>query len=168
MGDVLTMLADRQAITDCLVRYCRGIDRLDEDLIRSAYWEDSVDDHGSYQGNGFEFAAWVVPVLRDRFLATHHAIMNTSIDLDGTTAHVETYVHALHLLPADAEGRHAEFVFLGRYIDRFEKRSGQWRIAERAVVHDWSRVDPIAGGPPRASDPYVPGRRDRDDLSYRR
>ena len=43
-------LLDREAIRDCLYRYCRGIDRLDEQALRSAYWEDATDRHGAYQG----------------------------------------------------------------------------------------------------------------------
>ena len=38
-------LADREAIRDCLYRYARGMDRCDEEMLRSAYWEDALDDH---------------------------------------------------------------------------------------------------------------------------
>jgi SnoaL-like domain len=38
-------LADREAIRDCLYRYSRGVDRCDEDMLRSVYWEDAFDDH---------------------------------------------------------------------------------------------------------------------------
>ena len=35
-----TMLA-RQDISDCIMRYARGIDRGDEALLLSCYWEDA-------------------------------------------------------------------------------------------------------------------------------
>ena len=38
-------VADREAIRECLYRYCRGVDRLDADMVRSAYWPDVVDTH---------------------------------------------------------------------------------------------------------------------------
>jgi hypothetical protein len=38
-------LADRKAIRHCLLRYARGVDRIDEDLLRSVYWEDATDEH---------------------------------------------------------------------------------------------------------------------------
>ena len=43
-------LMDREAIRDCLYLYCRGIDRADEATLRSAYWPDAIDNHGSYNG----------------------------------------------------------------------------------------------------------------------
>ena len=42
-------LLDREAIREAMGRYCRGIDRLDVDLIRSAYHEDAFDDHGPFK-----------------------------------------------------------------------------------------------------------------------
>jgi hypothetical protein len=50
-------LADREAIRECLYRYCRGVDRLDADMIRSAYWPDCVDNHLEFTGASFPSAA---------------------------------------------------------------------------------------------------------------
>jgi hypothetical protein len=77
------MLAERE-IERVLLRYCRGIDRLDEDLIRSVYHDGATDDHGVYQGDGKAFAAFIVPLLRDAYRATMHAIHNCLIEVDGT------------------------------------------------------------------------------------
>ena len=35
-------LAARAAIEDALLTYCRGVDRLDADLVRSAFHDDAV------------------------------------------------------------------------------------------------------------------------------
>lgn len=43
----LDELLDREAIRDCLARYCRGVDRLDRALLLSTYWPGAEDDHGS-------------------------------------------------------------------------------------------------------------------------
>ena len=45
----------REAIREVAFRYSRGVDRLDADVMRSAYWPDAVDDHGRFVGNGWEF-----------------------------------------------------------------------------------------------------------------
>lgn len=63
-----------------------------------------------------------------------HAICNLSIDLDGDRAAVESYFIALQVTAA-APTR--ETFLAGRYVDRFEQREGEWRIAARTVVYDW-------------------------------
>ena len=37
MGDETSELMDRQRIWECMLRYARGMDRLDVDLVLSAY-----------------------------------------------------------------------------------------------------------------------------------
>ena len=56
--------------------------------------------------------------------------------------------------------------FGGRYIDRFERRDGEWKIADRVVVHEWDQVEHIVLA-------YTPGRfaegtRGPDDPLHRR
>ena len=55
----------------------------------------------------------------------------------------------------------------GRYVDRFERRAGDWRIAARVVVMDWV-CDAGAEDPRGVLDRYVRGRWDREDVSYAR
>jgi len=163
LGRLVRELADRTAITDVLLRYCRGADRCDEDLIRSAYHPGALDDHGRFTGSAEDFASWVVGVLRETSLATQHALANVLIELRGESADVESSFVAYHLKSDDA-GERVE-VFGGRYVDRFERRNGAWRIAARTVVHDWSTVLRGDAFPHRES--YVQGRRDRQDAVYR-
>ena len=156
---------DKQEIREVLVRYCRGIDRLDEELIRSCYHPDSTDDHGGYKGNGQAFAKYVVDVLGKHAESTTHMIEQSLIDVDGDVAHAETYVLANHT--ARREGALWLETFAGRYIDRLERRAGEWRIADRTVVHDWSRVRPLEETFP--NDAFVQGQRgNRQDLVYQR
>jgi hypothetical protein len=160
----LERLRDEAAIQRVLVRYCRGIDRCDEELIRSVYWPDATDDHGAYRGSGPGFAPWVVEALRTGTLATQHVLGQVAIERAGASAWVESYVLARHKV--ERHGSLALETFAGRYVDRFEKRDSEWRIADRRVVHDWSKIEPIAAEYPH--DRFEPGRRDRSDASYRR
>lgn len=162
MNDVLQDLVDRAAIHDVLLRYCRGADRCDEDLIRSAYHPDAHDDHGTFSGGGGDFASWVIGVLRETSIATQHTMPNVLIELTGDTAAVETSFVAYHHRSA-GDGATVE-IFGGRYLDRFERRSGEWRIARRTVVHDWSTAVPTAPFP--NVNRYTRGRRDRSDPVY--
>ena len=135
----LEELADREAIRHCLARYCRGIDRLDEGLLQSVYWPGATDDHVNFVGTGQDFIPHVLRAL-EPMRQTQHLIGNILIDMDGkSAAHCETYFQAFHSIPK-ADGGSAGDVFVGgRYVDRFEKRDDEWRIASRVVIIDWFR-----------------------------
>ena len=128
----LQALLDREAIRECLYRYCRGIDRADEAALRCAYWEDATDCHGAWNGSAAGFIEQALQRLRGGGRRVHQ-VSNISIELHGEFAAVESSFLALQA-PAGATGQ----TFLcGRYVDRFERRRGEWRIAARTVVYDW-------------------------------
>jgi hypothetical protein len=160
-------LADREAIRHCLARYCRGIDRLDEELLQSVYWDGATDDHVNFVGTGQDFIPFVYRALQPMH-QTQHLIGNILIDLDGkTAAHCETYFQAFHSIPNTGGGASDLFVG-GRYVDRFEKRSDEWRIASRVVIIDWFREYPDSGDfadKPLGLD-IKPGLRKPQDRSY--
>lgn len=147
-----------------LMRYCRGVDRRDAEVIRSVYHPDATDDHGSFKGLGVEFADYVVAALDALETPSQHHITNVLIELAGERAAVESYFLAFHPQPAsDASAREPIAFVGGRYLDRFECRDGRWAIAHRQVVLDWTRedvhgepwgrVDAFAAGAPREADP---------------
>lgn len=125
----LRELVDRAAILDCLQRYARGIDRHDVELAASAYHEDALDDHGFYVGSGRGLAMWANDEAHAGVPRHQHHLTNHSVDIDGDTAHAETY----YLVVMRTEAGEMN-LGSGRYLDRFERRNGQWRIAAREVV----------------------------------
>lgn len=135
-------LLDVHAITEVLYRYCRAVDRFDIPLLRTVYHPDAVDRHGVFDGGADAFIEFFAGVAGpgSEYVATHHAISNVLVDLDGDTAQVESYYTAAHRRES-ADGAYDELV-RGRYLDRFERRDGQWRIADRVCVYDWSRIVP--------------------------
>lgn len=134
-------LLDREAIRECLYRYCRGIDRLDETALRSAYWPDGTDHHGAYQGSASGFIEMALVKLRNAGRMVHQ-ISNILIELRGSVAAVESSFLAFQQ-DLDAQGQPVQTLLLGRYVDRFEQREGQWRVAARTVVYDWMNVSPL-------------------------
>ncbi|HYC03015.1 MAG TPA: nuclear transport factor 2 family protein [Azospirillaceae bacterium] len=118
---------DRLKIRECLMRYCRALDCADSHVLASCYWPD---------GPAAAFVEQAVPALRAMRRALHK-IGNVLIELDGEEARVESFVVAYHSLPDSLGG--AEAVVGGRWIDRFEKRAGVWRIASRRFQLDWCR-----------------------------
>ena len=136
----ISKLWDREMIRDCLYRYCRGIDRVDEALLRSSYWPDGTDTHGAYRGSASGFVDWAMQTL-PKIERGIHQIHNILIELHGTEAAVESYFTALQRQPG-GEGTLVEVHMAGRYVDRFEKRGDEWRVADRIVVFDWVEERP--------------------------
>jgi hypothetical protein len=60
-----------------------------------------------------------------------------------------------------------DFFVGGRYLDRFERRDGAWRIVERVGMTDWARVDGPSSAIFRAIPPDTIGQRAPDDMVYR-
>ncbi len=139
----LQSLLDREAIRECIFRYCRGIDRIDEAALRASYWPDATDRHGPYQGTATQFIEAALPKLREGGRMIHH-VGNLSIELRGLQAAVETYFLAWQR-DRRADGSEHETFLAGRYVDRFEKRGDEWRVAARVVVYDW--MQPMGPAP---------------------
>lgn len=157
-------LLARAEIHAVLMRYCRAVDRGDVELLRSVYHDDAHDRHGTFSGTGYEFAPYIVSKMDLVDITGQHHITNVTIELDGTTAKVESYFFAAHpYLDTDDDPRLS--LIGGRYLDDFALIDGRWAIAERQVVIDWSRahLDGTAWGGgtayPRAA------RRDADPAS---
>ncbi len=160
-------LIDRQTIHDVILRYCRGVDRLDRALILSAYHPDAIDDHGIFVGGPEAFADHFAAFHASLQSATQHIITNHSCELAGDTAHCETY-----WLFA-AMNREGPTLSLGggRYIDRMERRDGRWAIAQRKCLYDWQGVPGDYALPPELVDKMQGAglpKRDRSDPSYER
>jgi hypothetical protein len=158
-------LLDRQEIADVVLRYCRGIDRLDLELVRSCYHPDATDEHGTFTGTRDEYVEWVAGIVT-RFTGTMHVVANQLIDVDGDVATSETYGVAYHWgEPLDDARRNFTTGF--RYVDRFERRDGTWRIARRVAAREWTHVVPAEQQlviPPERDGRR--GRRDRSDAIY--
>src|SRR5215217_5471913 len=118
-------LMDRTAILDCINRHARGCDRHDVDLIDSAYHDDGVDEHGIATNLGPEYGEWANKTHAETSIVHTHNITTHSCEIDGDTAHAESYVIVVLI---GRDGRNAQFIS-GRYIDRLERRNGHWRIA---------------------------------------
>jgi len=132
----LTELLDREAIRDCMYRYCRGIDRADEAALRSAYWPEATDRHGRYSGPVEGFFE-VVKQGYGKGGRNVHQVSNILITFEGATiAAVESYFNALQRSPRK-DGTWSQVLLAGRYCDTFEKRGDEWRVAARVVVYDW-------------------------------
>ena len=161
----LQRLLDTQAIHDVVLRYCRGIDRVDRELVRDCYWPDATDEHGSFMGTRDEYVAWVFDRLLPRYSMTMHFMGNVLIEVDphGALARAETYGIAYHRVPSDEVTHNLRTGF--RYVDDFACRDGQWRIARRICTLEWTlHTDPERWWD--APESHRRGVRDRTDPVY--
>ena len=134
MDSELQEVVDRAAIRHCLERLARGEDRRSAELIRASWWPDATYDYGVQGGSFDEYLAWVVPGA-DAIKNTQHVLGQTYTELDGDRARAETQVVSYHRVDMGAGDR--DTCIGGRYLDRLEKRGGEWRIAERIMLYDW-------------------------------
>jgi hypothetical protein len=133
-ADELRTFLEREKIRDCIARLARGEDRRDAQLISATYWPDSRTDYGVFAGSFEAYLAWVVPGV-PAIPVTQHVLGQSVIDVKGDVALAETHVLAYHRVNTGQDER--DTVIGGRYLDRLEKRKGEWRIAKRTMLYDW-------------------------------
>lgn len=159
-------LAARRDINAAIQRYMRGQDRLLPELQHTAFHDDAQVDCGLYAGSAAGFVDFAQGFLA-QMKGSQHLIGQVTIEIDGDVAQGEVYFFAWHRLVED-DGEKDLFV-CGRYIDRYEKRAGEWRIADRRELIDWARTDPAADAFLKANAAkLLMGGYGKDDLSFGR
>ncbi len=134
-------LLAKDAIADVLARYSRTLDWLDEAGQASCYWPDAPIDYGFFKGTAADFVPVVMDIER-RSVRRWHLTSPPAIRLTGAQhAEVETYGLTAGVRRSD-DGTYAGTMYGGRYLDAFEKRGSEWRIARRDYVLDWSHPIP--------------------------
>ncbi|MGE3690885.1 MAG: nuclear transport factor 2 family protein [Novosphingobium sp.] len=159
-------MTDRQEIWECIRKTARGNDRFDIDLITGAYHEGAIHELGLKEISGQDYGEHANHAHRLIADANMHNVSMPLIELDGDTAHAETYNIGLFLDPGGETAR----VLAGRYLDRLERRDGEWKIVlRRATVEvalEGKAILPNGSTLPGSG--YLRGDRDRSDPSYER
>lgn len=140
----LARLEDQDLIRGLVIRIAAGVDRYDEDALRSAIWPDAVIDMGGAPISGAAFVAALAPPATPS-QGRMHLTGNHMIVADGEQAHCESYVISVQEIVA--EGGTETRWRAGRYLDRFERRDGRWGLSRRVFVDEWSRLDPVGERP---------------------
>jgi hypothetical protein len=138
-SDNLEILLTKQSCYDLACRYSRGLDRLDPELLRSVFFEDAFCEYGFYNGPPAAFIDFAMQALGSH-TANHHMLGHALIEVEGNEAFGEVYFQAYH--KSMGESGYEDLIIAGRYIDRYEKREGVWKIAYRSERNDWSRTQP--------------------------
>lgn len=133
----LQNLLDRQDILDCLTRFSRGMDRFDKALFLSAFHTDATIAAGPFVGGPEALYDWAAQLHEQGQYATHHNLLNHTVEIDGDVAHSELYY-----LFVGRNRDDSNWIAGGRYIDRLECRNGAWKIALRTNAIEWSGLVP--------------------------
>ena len=164
-------LLARQEIEDVLVRYSRGVDRADVELLRSCYHDDATEDHGGvFKGSARDYIEQIAGLL-PRAGILNHLATNVLVEfIDDTTARVEAYILTFARMKKD--GEKFDTLTLARTVDRFERRARRWAISRRVLCWEWNHEMPFQetwGRGLIARDPaqLVRGGKHPNDIVYR-
>ena len=158
-GSFLEELEARTAIEDCLKRFARAVDRQDWKAAREAYHDGAWDDHGFFKGPPDAFLAHIEKLHAQQQHSMH---FNTNVLIEFQSkerAFVETYVLVLQRF---ADRR---VTASARYLDVFEKRQKQWRVARRTLVFGDMVPEPM-GEPPAFPPEFTVQKHDMTDVLY--
>jgi hypothetical protein len=152
---------DKQEIYEAVMRYCRGVDRADMSLVRSAYHTDALEHHGGFDGTIDQYIPWLEETI-SKYDGLMHLMGNHLATVRGDRAVAETYGLGVHWVTSADDPRN--FTSGIRYIDHFLRRDGRWAISERWAVRDWVRSDVGRIAASRGDGP--PSSRDHEDPVY--
>ena len=155
----LQAVADRQAITDLIYRYCRAVDRIDHELGYSIWHDDGSVDYGAYYQGGHRGLIDQICANHSQMQCHSHQMTNIIIELDGDRASSESYVTAY--LRIERGGQLKQMMVLSRYVDTWSRRNGRWGIDKRIAIRDFDEIRDVT-----PMSPALEGTRDRNDSSY--
>ena len=132
-------LSDLEQIRALLSRYASLVDAREPSAIASgAFTPDGSDDHGLY-GSVFRGRDAIEAMFRrsnETTEASAHFVADPVIEIDGDVAYGRTYVTGWTWTRDSAVAgnvRPADWVFIGIYVDRFERTGDGWLISQRTV-----------------------------------
>jgi hypothetical protein len=157
---------NRFAIIDLAALYMRGLDRLDSALLEAQFWPEARCEYGVFSGSPADFAAFCMTMLTEHE-RNHHMLGQHLIDFTAPDqAYGEVYYQAYHRIFGES-GEARDLFIAGRYVDRYERRGGVWKIAYRSELVDWVRDDPASDAMVQSA-PFIMGQRKPVDPLYDR
>ncbi len=163
----IARLEAREEIIQLSHTYARAQDRLDPAAHRSVFHDDAWLDYGYFQGGPDAFVDFAQGALKAIGI-TQHFLGQIEIDITSDTeAFGEAYLIAHHQVDGP-DGRLDDWIYAGRYVDRYEKRDGVWKITYRAEIADWLKPASPEAILPDLMGTAILARKDGKDLSQRR
>ena len=131
----MTLSDDRNDLVELMALYATMADTKAWELASSIFTDPFTWDFESASPGVAELsiATWCerVRMAFGGFDATHHAITNHRITVNGDHAHIRAHIHAEHWVPRDLVEPHMDdcWVVVGFYDDEAIRTSDEWRLA---------------------------------------
>jgi len=138
--ELLVRLLDENACRAVLARYGAAIDWQDRQGLETVFWPDAEIDYGFFKGRGADFVTVLLQIAA-LSLRRFHMLGGERLRIVGDIAHAESYILTQAVSQA-ADGAQLSSLFYGRFIDRLERRHGEWRIARRDYLQHGAYVGP--------------------------
>jgi len=146
-NDICRQLMDKEEIKDILHRYTKASLLNDMVLKRTCWHPDGTDEHAGFVSGPIDKVLPEFERMRKGIKLSQMCISNIVIKLDGDFADCECYVTDVHVFEKEGDTYH--WCVGGEYIDRFEKRNGEWRILHRKSTMNYSRIERVDPNMPK-------------------
>lgn len=138
------MSEDRAAIAALIADWVVYRDSGDFDRLRAIWTPDGIMNATWFRGTADEFVANSRKQFGPAVPAALHMLGGSSIDVNGARAVSQTKMTIaargpVHAVPCEVRCE-------GRFYDFWRKLGGAWKLAERAVIYERDRLDPLGGG----------------------
>jgi hypothetical protein len=135
--EMVRELWDRAQVAELPMRYARGVDRRDWELVRACFSDNAFVDGTRSTGPVDEYLAELRPGV-ERWAGTMHVMANQLVSIEGDRGSMETYAVAFHWAAAPPGTPHPDNLIMGvRYHDEVTRVDGRWMITRRVVSGDW-------------------------------
>ena len=134
----LERLIDERDLRHLAELYAQGADRRDKALWSSIFTEDGLIEAPGIRLEGRANIVAALDAIAARYVATQHRVHNQVVQIDGDSAHGETYSTADHV-PVGEEPR-TVITWAIRYQDRWRRVGGQWLFSHRRLLIDWTET----------------------------
>lgn len=133
--DELEEVVAKEAIRTILNRFCRGVDRADRAALESVYHPDALfETYGGAIRPASKPVNEALEICPERYERMLHSLGTINIELSGDIAYTESYFTHSFVYRQRIANERLLRTASGRYLDRFEKRDGEWRIAHRTLL----------------------------------
>ena len=151
----------KKIFEDLTSKYCRGLDRIDEGLLRDVFWKEAEVDIGIFSGSIEDFIPFIIETLNSSIRGSH-SVSNFLFEIDNNFASGEIYVHGISSF-LNEENIEIDGHVGGRYLTQYEKREEEWRMIKLMFIMDWNmNIESSA----LWNQGFPIGVRGDDDLSY--